>query len=235
MSLLARIPSSVNVSRLDVEFLPNNNPHNYNQNLKISPELYTLQLALTRGIANKTGGRYRVLDRVELVGSSQINSVILDDIITLDRPFRFKDRFTMVGKVEVRNTLGADRITSNYPIDAMDIVQFDKYRVPILGSRSPIKLNNLVLSSDNQANFVHCQLLNGVQLNEFVDSIMSLTRPQQVHCPIVFNAPTSLEGMVRTRSSVNGIKNFKSFARDLKGAQYSFENGLQCNSLVIKT
>lgn len=228
-------PSSVNVSRLDVEFLPNNNPQNYIRNLNFSPELYILHQALARGIANQTGGRYRILDRVELVAGGRVNGIILDDIVTLNKPFRFTDRFTMVGKVEVAGDLSADRINSNYPIDAMDIVQFDKYRVPIVGSRAPIRLNNLVLAANNQANFVHCQLLNGIRFDQFARSIMSLTKPQQVQCPVLFNGPTSLEGMVRTRSSLNGIKDFKSFARDLKSAQYSFENGLQCNTLVIKS
>lgn len=228
-------PSSINITRLDVEFYPNNNPQNYLHNLNFSPELYILHQALARGIANQTGGRIRVLDRVELPKTARINGIFLDDIVTLDKPFRFADRFVMVGKVEVRDSLRADRITSNYPIESMDIVQFDKYRIPILGSRSPIKLNNLALSINNQASFVRCQLLNGVHFTEFVNSIMSLTRPQQVQSSLVFGAPVNLDGMVRTESSLNGIKDFRRFARELKTSQYSFEDGLQCNTVVINT
>lgn len=139
----------------------------------------------------------------------------------------------MVGKVDV-DTVRAGRIQSNYPIDAMDLVQFDKYRIPIVGSRTPIRLNNLVLTSTNRVSFVRCQMLNGISFNEFVYSIMSLTRPQEILSNLVFGAPVNLEGMVRTESSLNGIKNFKQFAAHLKKAKYSFDNGLQCNSVMIK-
>lgn len=229
--------SSVYIDQFRVEFYPNNNPHDYINNIKFSPEFYILHQALQKAIVNHTEGRYRV-DQVNLVDPygrpGRMNGVLLDDIVTLDSPFRFAGGFVMVGKVEVMNNVRANRITSNYPIDAMDLVQFDKYRIPIIDSRSPIRLNNLVLSTNNQASFVQCRMLNGISFNEFANSIMSLTRPQEVDSSLTFNGPVNLEGLVRTGASLNGMKQFKQIARNLKAAKYSFENGLQCNLVMIK-
>jgi hypothetical protein len=230
-------PAVVNMERVNVEFYPDNDPANHQNNWDFAPELYLLQQALMRSLSNSTGGRYRV-NHVRLISPNggQVNRVPLGDIVTLDKPFRFADRFTMVGKVEVVNKLQAGRIQSNYPIDVMDLVQFDKYRIPIVGpSRAPIKLNNLVLGEGNQASFVRCHLLNGIPFSEFASTIMSLTKPQDVYSNLVFNGPVSFEGLVRTRSSLNGIKNFGQFAESLKNAKYLFDEGLQCNSVVIKT
>jgi len=224
--------TAVDVQNLNVGFLPNTSPLHYSNNFMLSPELYIVHEALLKRVSNQTGGRVRVLDQVRIFGG-RINGISLDDIVTLNSPFRFSDRFVLVGKVEVRGSLEANRITSNYPIDAMDLVQFDKYRIPILGSRLPIRLNNLVLSTNNRASFIKSQLINGIAVDEFIDTVMSLTRPQVIDSSLVFNSPISFEGLVRTGSSLNSMKNFKLLATTLKSARYSFENGLQCNSLFI--
>lgn len=228
--------SAVNIDRMNVEFYPDNNPVNYQQNWNFSPELYLMQQALTRNLKNSTGGRYRV-NQVRLIDPSggRVNHIPLGDIVTKDRPFRFADTFTMVGKVEVATTLQANRIQSNYPIDAMDLVQFDKYRIPIIGNtRAPIRLNNLVLGEENRATSVLTRLLNGISFSEFASSIMSLTRPQEIHSNLVFTSPVSFEGLVKTKSSLNGIKNFGQFAESLRNARYSFEEGLQCSSVAVR-
>lgn len=229
--------SEASIDRLHIEFQRETESVHYAQNWNFSPEFYLLHQALMRSSSNYTGGRYRVLNQLKLIHPSGglVNNIPLSDIIRLDQPFNFADVFTMVGKVEVLGSLGADRIQSNYPIDAMDLMQFNKYRIPIMGSSlAPIRLNSFVLSQDNQASFVQCRLLNGLPLNEFVHSIMSLTRPQAVAGSLVFQSPVSFEGMVRTKSSLGGIKNFQQFAQNLKNAKYTFEDGLQCNSVIIK-
>lgn len=230
-----RMPASVNINHFKVEFYPDNNPTNYINNWQFSPEFYIMHQALLRGMANNTGGRYRVLNQVRLMHPSGgfVNNIALNDIVTLDVPFRFADRFVMVGKVQVMGSVRADRITSNYPIDAMDLIQFNKYRIPIAGSRTPIQLSNLVLGQENRASFVQCHMLNGVPLSEFANSIMSLTRPQVVDSNLVFGSLIDFEGMLRTESALNSIKDFRRFATNLKNAKYSFENGLQCSSVVI--
>lgn len=233
-------PGSVQVDRLKVDFNPKpKHLTDHVNNWNFSPEFYILHNALARGVANQTGGRYRVLNQVRLIQPSgqpgRVNGIQLDDIVTLDAPFRFADRFVMVGKVEVTGDLRANRINSNYPLDAMDLNQFDKFRVPILGSQLPVQLNNLVLADGNKASFVQTHLLNGIPWNEFVSNIMSLTRPQLVDSNLVFHAPVELAGLVRTESSVNGIPRFKEFAQRLKTSGYSFENGLQCNTVIIRT
>lgn len=227
--------SSVQIDRLSIEFYPNHNPQLYFNNLNISPEFYVLQQALIRTLANHTEGRYRVLDQVRMLNPyNTINGVSLYDIVTLDEPFKFADRYVMVGKVELRGNLRANRITSNYPINVLDLEQFNKYRIPIVGSQAPIRLNHLVLSSNNQASYLQCRMLNGISFNVFANSIMSLTKPQIVESSLVFTNQVNLEGFVKTGSSVNSIKNFKQFAEKLKNAKYSFDDGLQCNSIVIR-
>ena len=228
--------SSVDINRLKVDFYPDNSPVNHANNWHFSPEFYILHQALMRSLNNHTGGRYRVNHlRLLRPDGALVNGIDLNDIVTLDAPFRFADRFVMVGKVEVAGSLRASRIRSNYPIDSMDLVQFDKYRIPIVGSRTPIRLNNLVLGPGNSASFVQCHLLNGTPFNEFVNSIMSLTRPQTVYSNLVFNSPVDFEAMVRTESSLNGVKDFRGFASRLKNAKYYFEDGLQCNAVVIRS
>lgn len=231
-------PTELNVDRLDVEFQQEASAAHYKQNWNFSPEFYLLHQALMRGTANYTHARYRVLNQLQLVHPSggRVNNVLLSDVLRTDQSFRFGGTFTMVGKVEIHNSLSADRVQSNYPLDAMDLVQFDKYRIPIVGNtRAPIRLNNLLLGQENRASFVQCRLLNGTPLNEFFDSIMSLTRPQTVAGPLVFQSPVSFEGMFRTRSALNGIKAFNQFAQRLKTAQYTFEDGLQCNAVLVRT
>lgn len=232
----ANFGSSIHINKFNVDFLPNNNPIHYQNNLMMTPEFYSIYLALLRGLTNHTNGRYRVLDQVRLMNPSRgrVNGIALNDIVTLDTPFRFADRFVLVGKVTVYGSLQADRVLSNYPIDVMDLVQFHKYRIPITGSQMPIHLNNLVLSTNNKASFVQSRLLNGISFNEFATSIMSLTRQQVVDTNLVFSAPVNLEGVVRTESSLNGVQNFRQFARMLKSATYSFEDGLQCNVVIIR-
>lgn len=222
-------PGSVSVQDLRVQFYPQ---QHHLSNWNLSPEFLVLQQALAKETTNHTIGRYRV-DHVRLGG--RINNVSLDDIITLDRPIRFADRYVLVGKVEVYGNLFANRITSSYPLDAMDLVQFNMYRVPILGSPMPIHLSNLVLAGNNHASYLNCRMLNGVSFDEFADSIMSLTRPQTIDTGLVFNTQVNLEGFIRTESSVNSIKNFNQFASRLREASYSFEDGLQCNSVVIRS
>lgn len=225
--------SSVSVQDLRVEFNPNSDQQHYVGNWNLSPEFLMLHQALTKESANHTTGRYRIIDQVRLSG--RVNNIALNDIVTLDKPFRFADRFVLVGKIEVLGSLEANRVTSNYPLDAMDLVQFDKFRIPILGSLAPIRLSNLVLAGNNQASFVNCRMLNGVSFDEFVNSIMSLTRPQTIDSGLVFNAQVNLEGFSKTGSSVNSIKNFSAFANKLRSARYSFEDGLQCNNVVINS
>lgn len=231
-------PSSVGINRLRADFYPNKSPSDYMSNMRFSPELYVLNQALLQGLgANNTRGRIRITDRVSIVnprgGPGIINGVRLDDVLTVNEPFKFAGRFTMVGKVQVGGNLQADRIRSNYPIDAMDLEQFDKVRIPIINSRLPVRLNNLVLDNDNQASFVQCRILNGIPFSQFANSIMSLTRPQVIEGRMSFGSSVDFEGLLRTGSSLNGIKEFKKFANSLKNAKYSFEDGLQCNTLVI--
>lgn len=229
--------SSVAINSLIADFYPNNNPTNYLNNIKLSPELFILYQALSRGLGNTTRGRMRIINHVNVMnprgGPGLINNVALEDIVKLNEPFTFADRFTLVGKVHVMGNLRAGRITSNYPIDVMDLEQFNKYRIPIINSRLPIKLNNLVLASDNQASMVRCRMLNGIQFSEFANSIMSLTRPQVIDRGMTFVSPVNFEGLLRTESSLNGIQNFKQFTNTLKNARYSFEDGLQCNTVIM--
>lgn len=229
--------SSVVINSLIADFYPNNNPTNYLSNIKLSPELFILHQALMRGLGNATRGRMRIINHVNVInprgGPGLINNVALGDIVTLNEPFAFADRFTLVGKVHVMGNLLAGRITSNYPIDVMDLEQFNMYRIPIINSRLPIRLNNLVLASGNQASMVQCRMLNGVPFSEFVNSIMSLTRPQVIDRSMTFVSPVNFEGLLRTESSLNGIQNFKQFTNTLKNARYSFEDGLQCNTVIM--
>lgn len=235
--------SSVSVDHFKVEFVKENHPIDYANNWNFSPEMYMMHQALrTKLDATNVGGRYKV-NQVRLIprpltNSSLyfglVNGVALDDIVRVDVPFRFADRFVLVGKIEIHDTLRANRMTSNYPIDAMDLVQFDKYRIPIVGSRVPIKLSNLILGGpNNRASFVQTRLLNGISFDEFANSIMSLTRPQVIDASLRFTSPVNFDAPVRTQSGLNGIKNFKQFASSLKSARYSFENGLQCNSVLV--
>lgn len=235
----SNLQSLVGINSLIAEFLPNNNnPANYITNIGLSPELYVLHQALLRGLGNSTRGRVRIMNRIQVIGPrggpGLINGVPLTDIILLNEPFRFADRFTLVGKVQVIGSLRAGRISSNYPIDVMDLEQFAKYRIPIRNSRVPIRLNNLVLASGNQASMVQCRMLNGIPFSQFANSIMSLTRPQVIDRSMAFVSPVSFEGLLRTGSSLNRIKNFKKFTNTLKNAKYSFEDGLQCNTVMIR-
>lgn len=232
-------PSSVKIHHFNVQFQPNNHPIHHLSNFQLSPEFYILHLALVKVQKNETsGGRYRVLDRIHLTnpigGPGRVNGILLNDIVRLDQPFRFADRFVLVGKVNVSGTLRANRITSSYPIDAIDLVQFDRYRIPINGMRGPIRLNNLLLGPNNRATFVHSRMLNGIPFSEFANSIMSLSRPQVVNNNLIFTSSVNLDGIVRTESSVNGVKRFREFANQLRSASFSFEDGLQCNSVIIK-
>lgn len=230
--------SFVGINSLIVEFLPNSSPANYIGNIRFSPELYVLYQALLRGLGNNTRGRIRITNQIQVInprgGPGLVNGVSLDDIITLNEPFRFADRFTLVGKVQVVGNLRAGRITSNYPIDAMDLEQFNKYRIPIINSRAPIKLNNLVLASGNQASMIQCRMLNGIPFSQFANSIMSLTRPQIIDRSMAFVSGVNFEGLLRTGASLNEIRNFRGFTNTIKNARYSFENGLQCNTVIIK-
>lgn len=228
---------SVDIARFRIEFYPDdsvNQPDNWN----ISPEFYMMNQALIKALNNNTAGRYRVLDQVRLIDQrgqmvGRVNGIDLNDIVTLDKPFRFSEGYVMVGKVVVDGNLRASRISSNYPLDVMDLVQFSQFRVPIMGSRAPIKLSSLVLGTNNRANFIQSNMLNGISFNEFVASIMSLTRPQVVESSLIFNMPVTFESFIRTGSSVNNIKNFKHLVGYLKNARYTFEDGLQCNSVNI--
>jgi len=230
--------SLINVDHLEVEFQPETNQANYVSNWNLSPEFYLMHQALARHEAgvNQTGGRYRCQKLVLQGPHPMVNNIALHDIVTLNQPFKFGKQFTFVGKVELAQTsLRANRIQSNYPIDMLDLVQFNSQRIPVFGSRQPIRLNNLVLGPRNQAAFVQSRLLNGISLNEFANSIMSLTRPQRVESELVFNSPVSFEGPFRTSSSLNGIKQFHQFAARLRQAKYQFEDGLQCNAVLIRT
>lgn len=234
--LRQNMSSSIAVDHFRVEFhqddLAN---HMYNWNF--SPEFYVMRQALIQLAAGTANGRYRVVDQVVLINQNRslVNGVSLNDIVLLTEPFRFAQGFVMVGKVSVASKLRADRITSNYPLDVMDLVQFSKLRIPTMGSRSPIRLTNLVLSTNNRAAFVQSRMINGISFTEFASSIWSLTRPQVVKANIVFKSPVSFEGMIRTGSSFNGIRDFREFTSRLKNARYTFEDGLQCNSVIIKT
>lgn len=236
--------STVRVDNLRVEYeMENGNQASYARNWNFSPELYIINQALARTAANYTRDRYRVAQQVRLLPRSnqqrpsRINGVELGDIITLDQPFKFNDRYVMVGKVDVRGTIQANRIRSNYPLDNLDLIQFAKYRVPLFGNKparfGPIKLNNVVLAGENRALHLQSQLINGLVFNEFVNSTMSLTRPQVIDSRLVFKAPTNFEAIVRTHSSLNGIKHFRDFAARLQQAKYVFEDGLQCNAVMI--
>lgn len=226
--------SLLSVNHLDAEFLPNLSPANYAHNMRLSPELYLAQQALARGVANRTGEiRYRVLNQLT-VQNGLVNGVRIDDIVTLNEPFAFAERFVLIGKVDAECVVRAQHVASAYPLGPMDLVQFERYRVPTMGARAPIHLQSVVLDGDNQASFVQCRLLNGTPLSQFLNSIMSLTRPQSVHASVSFAAPTSFEGIVRTRSLFNNIANFNAFTERLRNVKYSFENGLQCNSLLVR-
>lgn len=232
------LTSSISVGDFMIEFRPNDDQINYLSNLDFSPEFYNIYQALEKSASNRDEGRYRVLGQVRIVdptgGMGRVNNIDLHDIVTLDSPFRFADRFVMVGKVDVTGTLSAGRITSNYPLDVMDLEQFAQYRIPITGLRSVIRLGNLVLASTNRASYIQCNMLNGISFNEFVDSIMSLTRPQVISNSLLFRGPVNFDGIVRTESSLNGVREFRRFATGLRNVKYSFEDGLQCNSVIIK-
>jgi hypothetical protein len=220
-------PAQVNIDRLDVKFHADH-PDNYQKNWEFSPEFYLMQQALTR---NSTGGRYRV-DHVRLIGG-RVNDIPTGDIVTLDAPFRFAGKFALIGKVEVASKLQAHKIISNYPLDVMDLVQFNRFRVPINNLRGTIRLANIAIDGGNRASFVRTHFLNGVSFDEFVLSIMSLTKPQVVYSSPVFQSTVDFQGLVKTGSSLNGIKGFNQFARNLKTAKYIFEEGLQCTSVSI--
>lgn len=225
--------SQMSVQDLKIEFYSNDNNNNQRSNWNFSPEFYHLYLALAKESSNNSLGHYRVLDQIQLSG--RVNGIHLDDIVTLDKPFKFSNRFTLVGKVEVLADLYAGTITSQYPLDAMDLVQFEKFRIPILGSLAPIRLSSLALAGENKTPYMNCRMLNGVSFDDFVNSIMSLTRPQTVDSGLVMNTQVNLEGFIRTGSSVNSIRNFAAFADKLKSARYSFEDGLQCNDVIINS
>lgn len=235
----------VNKMRVDYE-LENGNQASYARNWNFSPELYIINQALARNAANYTKDRYRVVQQVKLLPHvvqqrvGRVNGLELGDIIRLDEPFKFIDRYVLVGKVDVRGTIQADRIRSTYPLDNMDLNQFANYRVPLwstspslAGGLTPIRLSSVVLAGENRASYLQSQLVNGLVFNEFVNSTMSLTRPQVVDRRLVFKAPTNFEAMVKTHSSFNGIKHFKDFAGRLQQARYTFEDGLQCNAVVL--
>lgn len=231
VNLPTQIPSSVNIDRLSINFPSSNNYNNYADNMNFAPELYVLHQALLKATANNTDGRFRV-DQVNLLNGGRINGIDLADIITLDHPFRFEGKFTMVGKVSIKSSLMANRVMSNYPIDVMDLVQFDRFRIPISAIK-PIRLNNLVLASNNNASFVQVPAINGVPFTAFAQSIMSLTRPQTIDESMIFDGPINFEGFVRTSSSLNNLKSFRQFANNLKNSKYSFEKGIQCNAVLI--
>lgn len=230
--------SSVSIDHFRAEFYPDDRVHHLD-NWNFSPEFYIMDQALVRATNNNTGGRYRILDRIRLMNPSGgppiVNNIPLDDIVTLDKPFRFLEQMVLVGKVNVAGDLRARHTVSNYPLDVMDLVQFDRYRIPIMGSPNAISLNNLVLSTNNQAKFVQCRMLNGISFDQFAKSIMSLTRPQDVDASLVFTSPISFQGFVKTGSSVNNLQNFAQLGNTLRTARYSFEDGLQCNSVLINT
>lgn len=232
---MARQMSSIAVNHFNVDFHQDESVHHIH-NWNLSPEFYMMHQALIRAVANHTGGVYKVLDQVRLLDPerARVNGIVLDDIVTLSKPFKFEQGFVLVGKVTIENVLRAGRVTSNYPLDVMDLVQFSKLRLPILGSRAPVRLSNLVLSTNNRASFVQSRMLNGISFDEFAASIMSLTRPQIVNLDLIFGGPTSFEGLIHTHSSLNNIVNFRQFANELKSARYSFEDGLQCGSVIIR-
>lgn len=227
--------SSVSINNFKLELYPDD-PVNHVHNWNMSPEFYIMHEALTRATGNHSGGRYRIIDRVNLMkpDRSLVNGVSLGDVVTTTEPFRYGHGFVMVGKVTVGGNLKADRITSNYPLDKMDLVQFSRVRLPIMGSRVPIRLASLFLSANNRASFVQTRMLNGISFSEFSNSIMSLTRPQIIGGPMSFGSQIIFEGITRTGSTFNDIENFKLFANKLRSSKYTFEDGLQCDSIMIK-
>lgn len=231
--------SSVHLEESEIDFHRNDNQINYLSNLNFSPEFYYLFQALERSVAGRIEGRYRRrLGHVNIIDikgvSGRVDNLDLDDIVTLDTPIRFADKFIIVKKVDVRGTIRASRVTSNHPLSVIDLIQFDKYRIPITGLRAPIRLNNLALASTNRASYTQCHMLNEIRFNEFINSIMSLTRPQIVDSSLQFLTPVNLEGIVKTEYPLDGINELNRSANGHEDVRFPCDDGLQCNSVIIK-
>lgn len=230
---------TVTTNTFNVGFLPNMNEANYMLNYNAYPELYTINQVLFKA-TNQEERRLRV-EHVRLLnprGKGLVNGIPTNLVQRLDQTNFVPGKAIFVGKVYITNDMQARYVTSSYPIEGLDLDQFDKYRIQFRSNgrvnyENPVRVNNLVLTGLNLASTVRFSSLNELIFDQYINSVMSLTRPQFVRNPMIFLNTVNFFGHISSNSSLNNIDSTSFLGQKVRDTIYKFNEGLECQRVYL--